>query len=321
MRYYDIEIRDPDSGKSLKRFTTFTNNESDPNGLDIELDIPVVDYATPAGASYVRIWGISLDDISQSADFNPNYLNGQAGKEIRISGGMKQGLPLAKPEQSMLLASGTIQQAFGNWLGVEMTLELIFTSSDAVVGNKGKNLTLNWTKGMKLSDAIQTTLSNAFADYTPEVNISDSLVLANDEQGFYGTLIQFAQFIKGISQRIVGGDYKGVRIALADKTFRVFDGTTKKDPLTIDFTDLIGQATWQSFGTVQLTCVMRGDLRVGDFIKLPPGQVTTTQQSYAAARQGISFNGVFQVIGIRHVGRYRAPSGESWATIIDASIS
>ena len=81
---------------------------------------------------------------------------------------------------------------------------------------------------------------------------------------------------------------------------------------------MIGQVTWIDYQTVQLNCVMRADLHVGDYIKMPPGQVTTTAQSYSQFRQGSVFQGTFQISRIRHVGNFRQPMGEAWITTIDA---
>src|SRR6202012_5056198 len=94
VRFYDIVITDPDTGKQVKRFTSYLNGKTDPGALDIEIDLPVASFAQPMGSSgaFVRIWGISLADIGQASNLN--------GKRISISGGIQKGLPLANPQQS-----------------------------------------------------------------------------------------------------------------------------------------------------------------------------------------------------------------------------
>ena len=314
MRYYEIKITDPDSGKLMQEFTTL----NDPNGLDMELDIPVGWAHIPGGAPYVRLWGVSLKMISQASDFNPRP-GSPKGKTIAVYGGMQKGLPLANPKQSGFLCSGTIQQAFGNWLGTDMTLDFMFTAGDIIV-EKDFNFSVTWSTGTVMSVMIVNTLKTVFPDYKYQVNISPKLVLNHDGAGFYGSITQFASYINTISQAIINDDtsYPGVRVMIRDKTFIVDDATTKTKPKKIEFNDLIGQITWKSSATVSLTCVMRADLQVGDYIQLPPGQVTTTAQSYAQYRQGSVFQGIFQINGIRHVGRFRNPDGISWATIIEA---
>lgn len=118
MRFYDIQISDPASGTQLARFTSydFVNQATIPGALNIELDIPVAPYFVPDVSAYVSVWGIGLQNIAQARDFN--------NLAIKVYGGMKKGLPLAKPQQAGLLIAGEIQQAYGNWIGTEQTLDL-----------------------------------------------------------------------------------------------------------------------------------------------------------------------------------------------------
>ena len=71
----------------------------------------------------------------------------------------------------------------------------------------------------------------------------------------------------------LGSSYPGVSIVLQDNVIRVYDGTVKPPPIQLLFTDLIGQPTWRQAYTMQITTVMRGDIRVGDYVKLPPSFV------------------------------------------------
>lgn len=321
MRYYSIVIADPVTGATIKEYTSFPKGVTNPHALDVELDVPVTAFDTPMGNSYVRIWGISLQEISQATDFNPrissNGTSITAGKIIRIFGGMQKGLPLAISSQSGLLASGVIQQAFGNWIGVDMTLDIIFTAGD-VLSTATPNLPVSWLAGTPLATVIGVTLSIAFPQYKQKINISPKLVLNHDEKGFYGNMFQLATYFRQISQAIIGGPYTGVSMVLQDKTFVVTDGTSPTTPKPILFTDLVGQITWLSTATVSITCIMRTDLAVGSYVKLPPGQVTTSAQSFANYRQKSVFQGVFNIVKARHVGRFRNPTGTSWVTIFEA---
>jgi hypothetical protein len=313
MRYYAVKIVNPVNKKVLRTFTSFKNNANDPGAPDVELDVPVTYYAIPSGnmgGQFVRIWGISLADIGQASNFN--------GMTIEIYGGMQKGLPLANPKQSGLLATGIIQQAFGNWLGLDMTLDFVFTAGNAGP-NSPSNLTVQWKAGTPLSSVIDNTLRAAFPTYSRSINISPKLVLNHDEPGFYGTLVQFANYLNEISKSILGGTYRGVDVLLRENQFIVNDGTTKTTPKVIAFTDLVGQITWRSSATVSITCVMRADIQVGDYVKLPPGLATTTAQSYSQYRSKSAFQGVFQINSSRHVGRLRNPNGNAWVTVYEAS--
>jgi hypothetical protein len=233
---------------------------------------------------------------------------------------MKKGLPLANPAQSGLLVSGSIMQAFGNWRDTDMTLDLILVAGGPPPGANAVNLTQDWKAGTKLADAIKTSLTRAFPAFTPDIKISDNLVLAHDEPGYYDNLVQYAGYVRELSKSIIGGTYAGVRISIQDKRFIVRDGTTTTKPLQIAFNDLIGQVTWKASNIVNFTCVMRADLHIDDYVKLPPGQITTTAASLSQYRQGSVFNGVFQINNVRHVGNLRAESGDYWVSVYDASL-
>lgn len=316
MRYYNVSVSDA-SGSQLLAYTSHPNGTAmppDPGALNVEMDIFAVPFATAKTGSYVRLWGIPLSQIAQA--FNLNNQN------ISIYGGMGKGLPLANSAQAGLLVTGAIQQAFANWIGTDMTLDLILMPGSAP-NDAAHNLTVNWKAGTPLSQAIQNTLATAYPGYQANISISPNLVLAHDEPGFYGSLPQFAQYVKARSQDIIGGNYAGVDITLNGTTFNVFDGTTQQNPRQIDFTDLIGQPTWIDAGTVQATCVMRGDLSVGDWVKLPPSLVTVTpsaMSAYSQQRQGSIFQGTFYIAQIRHVGNYKQPSGAAWTTVLDLTI-
>ena len=322
MRYYSIQITNQTSGAMVRQWTSHpygTNAPPDPGAQNVELDIVVWQMADPGGNSFVRIWGISLQDIGQASSF--------ANMNIAVYAGMGVGLPLANPTEAGLLFSGYVYQAFGNWQGVNMTLDLLVQAGTATLpagatgGTPAVNLTLNWKKGTPLSAAIAQTLRAGYPNFQQNIRISPNLVLAHDEAGFYGSIVQFASYVQARSTDVIGGNYQGVRIQLTQTTFNVYDGTTQTNPKTIAFNDMIGQVTWIAFNTVQLNCVMRADLHVGDYIKMPPGQVSTTAQSYSQFRQGSVFQGTFQISRIRHVGNFRQPMGEAWISTIDAYTS
>jgi len=311
MRYYDIQISDPSTGNIFKRFSSIDPRSGStlPGALNIELDVPIYTYDAPAGYAFVRVWGIALTDIGQSSNFN--------GKTIKVFAGMAKGLPLANPTQAGLIAQGKIFQAFGNWQGVNQTLDFVFYA-DTGSADAPQNLVINWKAGMQLSAAIASTLQTAFPTYKQSINISQNLVQAHDEPGVHQSLTQFANYINTISRSIIGGAYSGVRMLIRDNTFLVYDGTTPTTPKSIVFTDVIGQPVWKDLATIGIYCVLRHDIQVGDYISLPQSQVTTTAQSYSAYRNNLVFQGSFLVTRVRHVGNFRDPDAASWVTTIDA---
>ena len=313
MRYYEIVISDATSGKPIKTYSSLlANGQNNSGALTVEMDIPLYAMASPMGAAYLKLWGIGLQDIAQGSKLN--------GQSIRVSAGMSKGLPLANPAQSGLVLEGTIFQAYGNWQGENQSLDIVCYPYAGTIGNTA-NLVLNWKAGMPLGTAIANTLAVAFPQYKTTINISPKLVLSHDEPGFYGTLVQFAQYVKQVSQTIVGGTYSGVSMLVKNNQIIVYDGTTTSTPKQLVFTDMIGQPTWIGPQTINVRLVMRGDISVGDYVKLPPGSVTiTTQASQPQARNSSAQQGVFQVTVVRHIGNSRQADANSWVTSIDAVI-
>lgn len=309
MRFYEIQITAAPGGSSAT-FSSYPKGVNDPNALNIEMDIPVAAFATPLGGAYVRIWGVSLQQISQASNFN--------GASIKVYGGMKAGFPLANPAQSGLLVQGTVWQAFGNWVGTSMSLDLIIVADGGGAPDEIKNIVWNWAKGTPMDQAIASTLKTAAPDVDQTINISSDLVLTEDDAGQYDSFSAFAQHVKATSQKIIGGTYAGVDILLSEKTFTIYDGTVKPDPKQIEFNDLIGQPTWIEPNTIQLNCVMRADVKVGSLIKMPVTRVTETQAALSRFRDTSVFQGSFFVGLIRHVGNFRQPDATSWITTIEA---
>lgn len=331
MRYYAIRITDP-SGNLITTpssvpgsgftYTSFAGNKSLPNALQVDFDIPLAPYATPLGGAIVRIWGVSLQEISQAVQLNPKFTAGSdapVGFDIAIYGGMQSGLPLANPKQAGLLVQGSILQAFSNWIGTDMNLDLIVAPSFGTAAAP-KNIVFNWKAGTPLSEALATTLSTAFPGVKQNIRISPNVVVNNDEVGFYPTLEQFAMYVKQVSISVVGGSYQGVDIFLSNGVFEVFDHTTDVTPKQIAFQDLIGQPTWIEDTTIQFKCAMRGDIAVGTYIRMPPAIVTTTAAAPTAlVNLKSTFAGSFFISLVRHVGSFRQPDAASWVSVFNAT--
>lgn len=335
MRFYRIIITDPSSGNLITppgfsagllggaTYASFANGRTIPSAWNVELDIPVIGQATPQGNGFVRVWGISRQEIGQANDLN--------GKNIQVFAGMQKGLPLANPSQAGLIAQGVIFQAFGNWIGTDQTLDMIIIpgsgsgSSPGGVGTLAKpaNIVLDWKKGTPLAQALQTTLQTAFPNYKATINVNASLIRPNDEAGFFPTLEQLAQYVRAVSRDMVKtAGYPGVSIVLQpDNSIAVTDGASASGAAkAIAFNDLIGQPTWIESPNIQFHCVMRADLSVGQDITLPQTVVTNTQQaSSSLLNQQTSFQGGFTILNARHVGNFRQPIADSWVTVYEAA--
>lgn len=319
MRYYQIVIDAADSNGQPTIYSSQSNGGNNLGALQVEFDLPIYHFAAATGGAFVRIWGVPVEVIGQANDLNPNFATGLR-RQITIYGGMARGLPLAtasySANQQGLLVRGGIIQAFGNWQGTAQTLDMYLVTSDPIP-LKGRlvNLTVLWKAGTSLATAIKNTLSVAFPNYTADININPNLILPYDEQAIYGDIVTFAKWLQQRSAAIIGGDYQGVRIVLSQTKFSVYDETKPLTPKTILFQDLIGQPTWYDPNGPTVRTVMRSDIQVSDYVKLPPGPVTSTPQSLAQGRNSPTFQGTYQVDSVRHVGNSRSPDGSAWVTV------
>lgn len=322
-RYYAIVLTNPKTGALIASkalaglgntgatYTSFIGGKSLVGALNIELDVLVAPFSLPSGSSVVTIWGIPLAEVSQANDLN--------GSVISVYGGMQAGLPLANPKQNGLLFSGYVFQAYGNWIGTEQTLNLVCVPFLPTATQT--NIVLNWKRNTPLSSAIETTLRTAYPTMKkPVISISPNLVAANDVIAPFGSITEFAQFLKARSAEIVGGSYGGVDVRLTQEVFYVYDGTTQATPTALAFADLIGQPTWIDPATVQAKVVMRADIPIGGFVTFPKTPVVAGAGTVTPfTDQKLTFQGSFMVKFVRHVGNYRQADASSWVTVIDAS--
>ena len=251
MRYYRIEITDPANPGPAQVYTSWVNGKNDPGALNVQFNLTTVPFEELINTAVVQIQGIPIKSISQANNLN--------NKNIKISAGFQKGLPLANPEQSGVLINGYIAQAFGNWLGSDMTLDLILNpgvgpgaqapkSSTTTTAQSSTivseplpplgtmenpiNGSFSWPAGTKLSVAIKEFLKNAFPKYPePQVKLNQDLVLSQSVYDVKSTVRAFAAYINEFTKNIVGPfyngniPYPGVQIILLpDSVFFVSDG-------------------------------------------------------------------------------------------------
>ena len=321
MRYYELTITNtggqvfqPSStgdgfslGATGSTFSSFVNGRTIPGALNVEFDLPVYPFHTPQGRSIIRVWGIGLKMIGQASDLN--------GQNFKLAAGMKKGLPLANPAQAGVLAQGQIYQAFGNWEGVNQTLDLICNPGGLVPSN---GIVFQWQARATLASAIATSLNQAFPTYEQNIAISDNLKTPNShtQDGTYPSLDTFSQYIneltQGLGAQFAGSSYPGVQISISGNTFQVYDGTVAPPsaPTQLAFQDLIGQPTWISAATVAFKTVLRSDIAVGDQVKFPQGVIapyalTSPNAAVpgAPSRSKTVFQGTFVITEVHHISR------------------
>lgn len=318
MRYYEIRISPGElSANSFApiTFSTLTPSRTD-NGsaLSVDIDIFQTWYHQPAQNGYIKIKGVDFKQLNQSANFN--------NAKIRVSVGMSKGLPYAKPSQAGLIIDGTILQCFGNWLGSEVSLDFVIGSA-TYNPNTEVNLSFDWKKGTPLQDAVTNTLNKAYPTVPISGSFSPNLIYTEDQPGQYTSLLAFSKYVNAVSKQIITSEnYQGASIGSSSAGFILSDGTIPPTKTTkIDFTDLVGNLTWLDLATINAKLIMRSDLNVGDKIIFEKGSpVLNTINNYSQYRNNLSFNGIFQITQIRHVGSSRQADGNSWCTVVNAVI-
>lgn len=313
MRAYDLTITNED-GSVFAQYGSHVNGALDPGALQLEFDVNVAELATPIGAMDVKLWGVSLTTIGQASDFN--------GKFLRLAAGMKQGLPLANPDQYNEVLFGRIQNAFGNWIDIAQWVEFIVLPGSATINQNdsaGLNIVFSVKAGQPFGPAIQQALKTALPNSpTPKVSVSSDLILPTDEDHVSGSLFEFAKYLKQRTKAIKGGTYSGVDLSWSGNTLSASDNVTGTPKNTnIAFNDLIGQPTWIGPGQVQVTTALRGDIGWGELVTLPNTPVTTAPSNPLTQLNKSVFQGQFQVSGIRHLGNYRQPSALAWVTVFN----
>lgn len=319
-----------------------------PAALAIEFDIPAGFMHAPIGNPYIAIHGVSLAEIAQGSNLN--------GMNIAVYGGMSKGLPLAVPSQIGPLCRGQIFQAFGNWIGTQQYLAIYMqaggssANANTVTGfpagpdtlpapttnEKPAYLVFQWQPGQPLMDAVVQCLRVAYPQYQISGSINPNLVGGGSPAtGFYALLSQFAEYLRKASINLISGyapdrSYPGVMISLQGNQIVIQDGTTPTKPKQLLVTDLLGQPTWVDAVTIQVTCILRGDIAVGNYVVLPSGPLTITQGSQSnfvapptsgsintQMKNKTAFSGTFLVSNVRHVGNSRDGQGTSWVTTLD----
>jgi hypothetical protein len=359
MRYYSILLSDPITGNvyqinqkgdgfTLKAGGAFTFASTTTGGvsggtilgaLNVGFDIPAAPFNQPQGQARLKIWGVGLNMISQSANFNPNPLATpyKPGANISISAGMQKGLPLANPAQAGLLVQGTVFQAWGNWQLTEQTLEFLFNPGSM---QQNQQIQWKWPAGMPLATALQTTFQQAFSQYKlvvdpANITIAPDIQQASEESGTYDNIFQFAAYIQDRSQTIGaqthGSDYSGVLITITGNSIFAYDSLNPRKTITLNFQDLIGQPTWVEPRTISFKTVLRSDIAIGNLIKFPvdsQGQpvivapYALTSQAAATpgfpARSQTAFQGQFSVSRVQHFANFRQADADSWVTAFEA---
>ena len=115
-------------------------------------------------------------------------------------------------------------------------------------------------------------------------------------------------------------EYTGAMITATNSGFFLTDSkVTPTATKKIAFTDVIGNLTWLGINTISAKVIMRGNLNVGDYISFEKNiPINNTVNNFSQYRNNISFDGIFYVSKLHHIGSSRSPDGNGWVTTIEA---
>jgi len=330
VRYYNITISPPASAQGQGTFVPFsfssqTNGKDNYSALQLDLDIYQTSFSSYSSNGYLRLMGVDLKALQQKANINPEIASDGSRinlPQITVEVGMSKGLPYANQNQKGVILNGGIIQAFSNWQGNQVSLDMVLAPV-GVDQNATNNITFNCNKGQDLTSATITALQNAYPNAKITGSFSSKLIYTENAPAQHYNLFSFSQVLNSISKQIISSPtYTGALIVSTNSGFVLTDSTiTPSITKKIAFTDVIGNLTWLGINTISAKVVMRGDLNVADYISfesgIPVSNIVNNQSQY---RNKISFNGVFYITKLHHVGNSRNGDGNSWVTIIEAII-
>lgn len=322
------------NARAIAAPSTFTSHPNgkrqppNPAALNIEFDLPVAAGHTAQAGSIIRVWGIGLQALGQAAQL--------AGAGFVLKGGMGAGYPLVNPGQAGVLAQGSILRSFGQWQGVNQTLELVCIPGTSGVASTGptNGIAFQWGPGQTLAEALFTSLALAYPQMgSPVIEITPLLATplrGETQAAWYQTFEQFASALKRLTQplgaKVTGNpNYPGVWLSVNNNAVLAQDFTQPAAPTVIQFTDMIGQPTWIGVNEISFKTVMRSDLSVGDVVTLPNGlfapyalMTPDAAVPNAPASSRLIFEGTFVISEVHHFANFRQPDAESWSTAFTA---
>lgn len=331
MRYYRLEITRPDgsyppdaNGDPIHPFDTL---QTPGRGLHIEFDALITGLDTANGGTMLTIYGLPITMLTQAVQL--------VGCNVRLDAGFQTGLPLADPTQAKTIIRGQVLNAFANWLGTHQTLNLVINPTPFIMDDGTLfSVQMDGVEGEKMSDVLLRCLGKAYRErYDIEVGISDWLILPEPWISAYPGIDELATAARSLSKGIIQDKrYLGVQISVQNYKVVAFDGLAAPVNPTVEIQprELLGQPTWIAYNAVSFKCPLRGDLHVGDYVKLPKDIISgnaailsvNSADTWAVGRTGINevnFSGEFLIISVRQVGQFLNPDGNNaWVTIYEA---
>lgn len=340
MRFYKIEFTPPKAktytftmASAVDRMTLVTSTTFQiKNKLKLELN-EKNPYAVRVTFTIQQFSDAGIYTPSVLTIYNPDtsfFTNGDGlvGGSVSIEAGIKRDSLFAKKlgtteSSNDRIFVGTISRVIPSYQGREPSVA--FVLSPVEMGTKNAEVReYTIQKGDQLAKVFKTALSDMMPTARVEIDKSaESLTLQNKQ-----TYVLKTDYFNSV---IHEAEYLGMKIAVENNVFTIYDAKSALEreyatfePIAADF---LSQPEWQTLSTIQCTFAMRGDLSIGQKIRLPAYMALSTQSltgdvaslSGVTHKASIIAQGEFTITSIFHQGDSRNVAAESWATTISAS--
>ena len=344
MRWYTIKMTPPKTGKTISglplTYTSLNNlGYPNPGALEISFDIVNAEGHNIGPSAHLRIHNVPLSICQICRNYQ--------GMKIEISAGFlnngTSGFKLARQWQSGVIAFGYIQACIPNYMGTEMVLDFIIIptatgspyvgSPEYFAQNSPKPYVFNWTKGQDFREAIVKTFKTlglkVNGTVSSKVKNNTNVTISNVCSNF----TTFCEYINEKTQNLVdppvqgkNQTYDGVSIVYtAIDTVTIFDNTYGGGIVNLYADEFIGQPSVFTPRGLEVQSIhpLRSDVFLPAYVQFP--NITTLISPSVGAVAGAqqkpltSANTKLKVKQVRHLGRFRDPTAQGWATYITSA--
>jgi hypothetical protein len=306
-RYFELTI-------GTKTWSSHDNNGLQKKGfLKFELNVVLMGKGENSNKGVIKLWGLGLKEIFTGSD----YFNQQMSVKV----GMNNGLPFANPKSKGVAFTGMVfGRAFPVHTGLDQYLELMVMPG--VWDKFPDRITIDWSKGEKLSDALKRILKDSpvTIKIRDDIAIFDSIHPTGANPCTFTDIESFSQFLNIISiQSVKENGYLGVKVFPQINGLLITDGSQPQTAKKLEIYDFIGQPTFQQFGVYDAELICRGDLQAGDTVTFPDRmQLKLNQNAVQAERDSdvLSLKGDFIINQIAYNLNSRGNSARDWGMVI-----
>lgn len=288
-------------GKTISELSP--NNQ---NALRITFDLRTYTNIETQGAI------ISVYNLPQSFYQNQSQL---VDKRIQLYAGFSPTSQLLrrleiKPVLNTLLLSGYISNTIGDYPNNK--IDLIISSTPIKTQDKTKGVLFDLKKGESVKQKIKSALKSLYP--LSQVNIGgiESVAVENMIKTLYSN--SDLNDIAATYGILIYTDFQGFYIADRNPKGSEFP------PIEISQNEIVGNPTYADFSTINLTLLMRGDLKLGTLISIPTAIFATVSpnQNYIVNAPRSFISGKFLITKIWHIGDSANENPQSWVTNIQA---